>query len=222
MKIKTMVHSIGVHSMVFSAMKWLFDEQRIVDDLQYVYESTTRQFWFSGTHQLIADDKQMLLCSLHSTTAIAWRHIYTCRPRKITVAALFSSSDIFFTGIWIIEKRQKIETEQKYDVHTNRSSIIYILQYCKLIFIVTNKKCYAPNPPPSRTFQHDMRHAQWKCKLWSFVHIKYQSFCQQQMKKRVKKTTPKFIKLHVFHYWNRAFMKQVYAQVPAWHYIFFS
>lgn len=61
MKIKTMVHSIGVHSMVFSAMKWLFDEQRIVDDLQYVYESTTRQFWFSGTHQLIADDKQMLL-----------------------------------------------------------------------------------------------------------------------------------------------------------------
>lgn len=60
-EIKTMVHSIGVHSMVFSAMKWLFDEQRIVDDLQYVYESTTRQFWFSGTHQLIADDKQMLL-----------------------------------------------------------------------------------------------------------------------------------------------------------------
>lgn len=61
MKIKTMVHSIGVHSMVFSAMKWLFDEQRIVDDLQYVNGSTTRQFWFSGTHQLIADDKQMLL-----------------------------------------------------------------------------------------------------------------------------------------------------------------
>lgn len=83
------------------------------------------------TNWSLTTNKCYCLCSLHSTTAIAWRHIYTCRPRKITVAALFSSSDIFFTGIWIIEKRQKIETEQKYDVHTNRSSIIYILQYCK-------------------------------------------------------------------------------------------
>lgn len=131
------------------------------------------------TNWSLTTNKCYCLCSLHSTTAIAWRHIYTCRPRKITLAALFSSSDIFFTGIWIIEKRKKIKTEQKYDVHTNRSSIIYILQYCKLIFIVTNKKCYAPNPPPSRIFQHDMRHAQWKCKLCTFVHIKYRDFCQQ-------------------------------------------
>lgn len=133
MKIKTMVHSIGVHSMVFSAMKWLFDEQRIVDDLQYVYESTTRQFWFSGTHQLIADDKQMLLFvfppfnNRHCMTS--YLHLQTKKDNSSSF--IFFQWHFFFTGIWILEKRKKIKTEQKYDVHTNRSSIIYILQYCK-------------------------------------------------------------------------------------------
>lgn len=90
------------------------------------------------TNWSLTTNKCYCLCSLHSTTAIAWRHIYTCRPRKITVAALFSSSDIFFTGIWIIEKRQKIETEQKYDAHTNRSIVLFIF------YSIVNKYLWWP------------------------------------------------------------------------------
>lgn len=93
------------------------------------------------TNWSLTINKCYCLCSLHSTTAIEWRHIYTCRQRKITLAALFSSTIFDRESNRSIEllKSAKLQNTKKYDSHISRSSILYILQHCKLIFMMAKK-----------------------------------------------------------------------------------
>lgn len=63
------------------------------------------------TNWSLTTNKCYCLCSLHSTTAIAWRHIYTCRPRKITLAALFHST---VTLVDIFDRDRNYCKEQKF------------------------------------------------------------------------------------------------------------
>lgn len=85
------------------------------------------------TNWSLTTNKCYCLCSLHSTTAIAWRHIYTCRPRKITLAALFHSTvtlaDIFFYRDMIIVKRKNSKQRKKNDNPIYRSSISLFIFY---------------------------------------------------------------------------------------------
>lgn len=129
MKIKTMVHSIGVHSMDFSAIKWLFDEHRIVNDLQYVYGSTTRQFWFLGTHQLIADDKQMLLFvfppfnNRHCMTS--YLHLQTKKDNSSSFN-FFDCHHLAFLIVFRIIEKRKISKQRKNTIVTLIDLVFFI------------------------------------------------------------------------------------------------
>lgn len=89
------------------------------------------------TNWSLTTNKCYCLCSLHSTTAIAWRHIYTCRPRKITVAALLSSSDIFLQGYELLKSAKKLK-QSKNTMFTPIDLVLFIF------YSIVNKYLWWP------------------------------------------------------------------------------